>query len=73
MTFGAESVMAPPGLWGMKGSSLPAFGEKRRKTEVSTPLLYTRAERAIMRDVWYSERVADFRFLSAIKANLSAA
>ena len=28
----AESVMAPVGLWGMKGSSLPAFGEKRRKT-----------------------------------------
>lgn len=38
--------MAPPGLWGMKGSSLPAFGEKRRKTEVSTPLLYYRAKRA---------------------------
>ena len=29
--------MAPSGLWGMIGSSLPAFGEKRRKTEVSIP------------------------------------
>lgn len=37
--------MAPSGLWGMIGSSLPAFGEKRRKTEVSTPLLYYRAKR----------------------------
>ena len=46
MKLGAESVMAPMGLWGMKGSSLPAFGEKRRKTGVSTPLLYYRAERA---------------------------
>lgn len=43
--------MAPVGLWGMKGSSLPAFGEKRRKTEVSTPLLYYRAER-----VWKGRR-----------------
>ena len=32
--------MAPVGLWGMKGSSLLAFGEKRRKTEVSTPILF---------------------------------
>ena len=37
--------MVPSGLWGMKGSSLLAFGEKRRKTEVSTPLLYYRAKR----------------------------
>ena len=29
--------MAPPGRWGIKGSSLLAFGEKRRKAEVSTP------------------------------------
>lgn len=35
----------------MKGSSLLAFGEKRRKTEVSTPLLYYRAER-----VWKGRR-----------------
>lgn len=41
----AESVMAPPGRWGIRGSSLLAFGEKRRKAEVSTPLLYYRAER----------------------------
>ena len=41
----AESVMAPPGRWGIRGSSLLAFGEKRRKAEVSTPLLYNRAER----------------------------
>lgn len=51
MMLGAESVMAPVGLWGMKGSSLPAFGEKRRKTEVSTPLLYYRAKR-----VWKGRR-----------------
>ena len=30
---------------GMKGSSLLTLGEKRRKTEVSTPLLYYRAKR----------------------------
>ena len=41
----------PVGLWGMKGSSLLAFGEQRRKTEVSTPLLYNRAER-----VWKGRR-----------------
>lgn len=35
----------------MKGSSLLAFGEKRRKTEVSTPLLYYRAKR-----VWKGRR-----------------
>ena len=50
-TFGAVSVMAPVGLWGRKWSSLLAFGEKRRKTEVSTPLLYNRAER-----VWKGRR-----------------
>lgn len=44
-TFGAVSVIAPVGLWGRKWSSLLAFGEKRRKTEVSTPLLCYRAER----------------------------
>ena len=44
-TLGAESVMAPVGRWGKERSSLPAFGEKRRKAEVSTPLLYYRAER----------------------------
>ena len=33
-------------VWGgMKGSSLLTLGEKRRKTEVSTPLLYYRAKR----------------------------
>lgn len=37
--------MAPVGLWGRKWSSLLAFGEKRRKAEVSTPLLYCRAKR----------------------------
>lgn len=37
--------MAPVGLWGRKWSSLLAFGEKRRKAEVSTPLLCYRAER----------------------------
>ena len=37
--------MAPSGLWGMKGSSLPAFGEKRRKAEVLTPLPCYRAKR----------------------------
>lgn len=31
--------MAPPGRWGIRGSSLLAFGEKRRKAEVSTPLM----------------------------------
>lgn len=50
-SLGKESVMAPSGLWGRRGSSLPAFGEKRRKTEVSTPLLYYRAER-----VWKGRR-----------------
>ena len=43
--------MAPWGLWGMKGSSLLAFGEQQRKTEVSIPLLYNRAER-----VWKGRR-----------------
>ena len=38
--------MAPVGRWGMIGSSLLTFGEKRRKAEVSTPLLYYRAKRA---------------------------
>ena len=37
--------MAPVGRWGIRGSSLLAFGEKRRKAEVSTPLQYYRAER----------------------------
>lgn len=35
--------MAPVGLWGRKWSSLLAFGEKRRKTEVSTPILFNPA------------------------------
>lgn len=43
------------------------------KAGVSTPTFLNQAKRAIMKDVWHSERVADFRFLSAIKANLSAA
>ncbi len=45
--LGAESVMAPVGRWGKTRSSLLAFGEKRRKTEVSTPLLYCRAKRVL--------------------------
>ena len=54
-TLGAESVMATSGLWGMKGSSLPAFGEKRRKTEVSAPLLYYRAKR-VWKGRWFGGR-----------------
>ena len=38
--------MAPVGRWGMIGASLLTFGEKRRKAEVSTPLLYYRVKRA---------------------------
>ena len=49
--MGAESVMAPVGLWGKERSSLLTFGVKRRKTEVSTPLLYYRTER-----VWEGRR-----------------
>ena len=45
--MGAESVMAPSGLWGKGRSSLLTIGEKRRKAEVSTPLLYYRAERVL--------------------------
>lgn len=43
------------------------------KAGVSTPTYLNRAKRAIMKEVWHSFRVPDFRFLSAIKANLSAA
>ena len=50
-TLGAESVMAPVGRWGKERSSLLAFGIIRRKIEVSTPILYYRAQR-----VWKGRR-----------------
>ena len=43
--FGRGVGYGPSGAVGIRGSSLLAFGEKRRKAEVSTPLLCYRAER----------------------------
>ena len=60
--------MAPVGLRGMKGSSLLTFGGKRRKAEVSTPLLISSGASFERPEVLRSERkrrASIFRFRSA--------
>lgn len=60
--------LSPLWGWGRKWSSLLAFGEKRRKAEVSTPLLCYRAERvwnAGVLTVGAQRRASIFRFHSA--------
>ena len=68
--------MAPVGRWGKERSSLLAFGEKRRKAEVSTPLLNYRAKRVRKGRRFGGRSVSGERQSSGsalpIKASLSA-